>query len=44
MIKSLKELKPSDSSTNKYLVYIVGGFNDDRNSSLELTFKLFSKF
>ncbi len=44
MVKSLKELKPSDSNANKYSVYIVGGFNDDRKSSLELTYKLFSKF
>jgi hypothetical protein len=44
MVKSLKELKSSESQTNKYSVYIVGGFNDDRNSSLELTFKLFSNF
>ena len=44
MIESLIELSNNKSEVGEYHLYIVGGFDDDRNSSIELTLNLFSQF
>ena len=44
MINSLKELRGASTQEDKYSLYIVGGFDDDRKSSIELTLNLFSNF
>ena len=44
MINSLRELRGAGTQEDKYSLYIVGGFDDDRKSSIELTLNLFSNF
>ena len=44
MILSLKNVNAQHTASNvnnSYSLYIVGGFDDDKNSSLELTLGLF---
>ena len=43
MIESLRELSGNMSDEGEYQLFIVGGFDDDRNSSIELTLSLFSQ-
>ena len=42
MISSLKNLNKTKSETT-YSLFIVGGFDDNRKLSLDLTLKLFGK-
>lgn len=47
MMNSLISLRCDTSNANEkeaFLLYIVGGFNDDRNMSINLTFRIFSIF
>lgn len=43
MLGELKKLRPSESDGEPYSLYIAGGFDDDQNSSIDLSIKLFSK-
>ena len=44
MLGTLKSLRINEQDKEKpYALYMVGGFDDDRNSSKNLTLKLFSK-
>jgi hypothetical protein len=46
MVDSLKNLRENNlnAQEDKYSLYIVGGFDDDRRNSIELTYNLFSIF